>query len=236
MQTIMIRDIAILAVETQSDFVHYLMNEQEVRMGVMVAINAEKVILAKENPEIASVIAQAEYKYADGISIVKAIAKKSSLKLERIAGADLWLAMMMQAAQFNVPVFILGAEQSVLAETVHKLQQLNVPVVGCHHGYYDNEAEIIAQIKQSGAKFVSVAMGSPRQECFMLKAKAIYPDCLYMGVGGTYDVFVGKVKRAPKIWQKIGLEWLYRLVKQPTRWQRQLRLVKFAYYYITKQL
>lgn len=236
MQTIKIRNIEILAVETQSDFVHYLMNEQDVRTGIMVAINAEKVILAEENPEIASVIAQAEYKYADGISIVKSIAQKSSLKLARIAGADLWLAMMMQAARLNIPVFILGAEQSVLLETVNKLQQLNVPVVGCYNGYYDNETEIIAQIKQSGAKFVSVAMGSPRQERFMLKAKAIYSDCLYMGVGGTYDVFVGKVKRAPKIWQKMGLEWLYRLVKQPTRWQRQLRLVKFAYYYITKQL
>lgn len=235
-----IRGIELLAARNQAEFVDYLMNETAIKQGKLIAINAEKVIIAEKQPEIAQLLAQSEFKYADGISIVLSIKKKYPEfgGIERIAGADLWEALMQRAGTLGAKVFLVGAKEETLNEVVQKLAPWNVEVVGMQNGYFsaDDEDVLIERIKQSGAKFVSVAMGSPKQEKFMRKAQQVYPECLYMGVGGTYDVFTGRVKRAPKIWQKLGLEWLYRLLSQPTRWRRQLNLLRYAYYYWTKQL
>lgn len=237
MQKVVIRNIEILPMPNREVFVDFLMNKEPIRTGVMVAINAEKMILAEENDQVAKTLFMADYRYADGISIVKSIQKKYPIcQLERIAGVDLWESLMKRAAELNVPVYLVGAEEKVVNETAKRLEKWGVRIVGTQNGYFEQDDKVIRNIQESGAKFVTVAMGSPKQEIFMLQAKQYYPDCLYMGVGGTYDIFIGKVKRAPKIWQKLGLEWLYRLLKQPSRWQRQLRLAKFAYYYITKQL
>ena len=87
-----------------------------------------------------------------------------------------------------------------------------------------------------GAKIITVAMGSPRQEILMRDCRQVYPDALYMGVGGTYDVFTGHVKRAPKVWQNLGLEWLYRLLSQPSRITRQLRLLRYLGWHYSGRL
>jgi UDP-N-acetyl-D-mannosaminouronate:lipid I N-acetyl-D-mannosaminouronosyltransferase len=92
------------------------------------------------------------------------------------------------------------------------------------------------RIRDSGAQIVTVAMGSPRQEIFMRDCRVVHPDALYMGVGGTYDVFTGHVKRAPKGWQNLGLEWLYRLLSQPSRLKRQLRLLRYLSWHYTGRL
>ncbi|SQE30088.1 Putative N-acetylmannosaminyltransferase [Mannheimia haemolytica] len=175
----------------------------------------------------------------DGISVVQSIRKKyPNYKIERIAGADLWETLMQRAGALNVPVFLVGSSADTLTKVEAKLAQWKVNIVGRQNGYFkaEQEQDVIEQIKASGAKFISVAMGTPKQELFIQQLQQQYPQALYMGVGGTYDVFAGKVKRAPKIWQNLGLEWLYRLLKQPTRWQRQLNLLKYAYYYLTNQL
>lgn len=238
MDKVEVRGVELLAAQDQSALVNFLMTENSLKTGMLVAINAEKMILAEENSEVAMLLAEAEFKYADGSSIVKSILRKfpQYRPLARIAGADLWESLMQRAGELGVPVFLVGATPEVLAQTAEKLVQWRVNVVGCQDGYFADEQAVIAQIQQSGAKFVSVALGSPKQERFMQKVKQAHPNCLYMGVGGTYDVFVGKVKRAPKIWQNWGLEWFYRLLKQPTRWRRQVRLLKYAWYYATKRL
>ncbi len=236
-----IRGISILAMKNQREFVDFLMNQNEVKKGKLIAINAEKVILADEDGKIQQLLREAEYKYADGISVVCSIKKKYSRlqDVERIAGADLWEALMQRAGELNIPVFLVGSKAETLTETKSKLiRQWKVNVVGEHDGYFSLEQEeyVIQQIKRTGARFVTVAMGSPKQEKFMQSAQKVYSEALYMGVGGTYDVFVGKVKRAPAIWRNAGLEWLYRLLHQPSRWNRQRRLLKYVYYYVTKQL
>lgn len=233
METITVLGIDVLAAESQADLIAYLQH----KTGMLVAINAEKVILCDEDPILKNLITQAEFKYADGISIVKTLQQKEpQYKLERIAGADLWLALLQ--ARKGEPVFLVGADSDTLAKTSKKLTACGINIVGTQDGYFTQEEEpvISERIKQSGATFVSVAMGSPKQEIFIQNLKLQHPNCLYMGVGGSYDVFIGKVKRAPQSWQKLGLEWLYRLLKQPTRWRRQLRLIKYAYYFITKRL
>lgn len=240
MDRVEVKGIELLAARNQAELLAFLLNETDVRTGKLVAINAEKVVLSEEQPEIRQLLANAEYKYADGISVVWTIRKKypQFADLERIAGADLWLALMQKAAELGTPVFLVGGQAVVLAETFAKLRAMGVNVVGAQDGFFSENQEIaiFEQIKQSGAKIVVVALGSPKQERFMQKAQQYYADALYMGVGGSFDVFVGKVKRAPKYWQKLGLEWLYRLLKQPTRWQRQRRLVKYASLYWKNQL
>ncbi|MFH7098618.1 WecB/TagA/CpsF family glycosyltransferase, partial [Klebsiella pneumoniae] len=102
-------------------------------------------------------------------------------------------------------------------------------IVGSQDGYFTPEQRqaLFERIRDSGAKIVTVAMGSPRQEIFMRDCRRLYPHALYMGVGGTYDVFTGHVHRAPKFWQDLGLEWFYRLLLQPSRIKRQFRLLRY---------
>ncbi|MBE2896812.1 lipopolysaccharide N-acetylmannosaminouronosyltransferase [Pasteurellaceae bacterium HPA106] len=241
MEKVTIRGIELLAVNDQSTFVEFLIKDQLVQQGKLIAINAEKVITAERDPEVMALLQQAEFKYADGVSIVKSIHKKypQYRTLQRVPGCDLWQALMARAGELQTPVFLVGGKPEVLAQTQQKLTSLwNVNIVGSQDGYFttEDQSAVIERIKTSGAKFVTVAMGSPKQERFMQACQAQYPTALYMGVGGTYDVFTGHVKRAPALWQKANLEWLYRLLSQPTRWRRQVNLLKYAYYYFMNKL
>ncbi|MFK8258910.1 lipopolysaccharide N-acetylmannosaminouronosyltransferase [Erwinia sp. AnSW2-5] len=230
-----IRGIALSGFSDMAQFVDYLNQQGELKTGTLVAINAEKVLTAEADAAVSQLIDAAEYKYADGISIVRSIRKKyPQAQVSRIAGADLWEALMQRAGREGTPVFLIGGKPSVLLQTIDKLRrQWNVNIVGSQDGFFtpDQRDALFTRIRESGAKLVTVAMGSPRQEILMRDCKASYPDALYMGVGGTYDVFTGQVKRAPKIWQRMGLEWLYRLISQPSRLRRQLRLLKYLKYH-----
>lgn len=209
----------------------YLYAGGQLKQGTLVAINAEKVLTAEDNPEVRTLIEAAEYKYADGISVVRSVRKKfPNAQVSRVAGADLWEALMARAGEEGTPVFLVGGKPDVLAQTQAKLRaQWNVNIVGSQDGYFTPEqrSALFEQIHASGAKIVTVAMGSPKQEIFMRDCRQVHPHALYMGVGGTYDVFTGHVKRAPKVWQNLGLEWLYRLLSQPSRITRQLRLLRY---------
>lgn len=238
MDSVKIAGLDILTARNCEELANFLIDKKERKTGMLVAINAEKVVLTKEDPELAGLLQIADYKYADGISVVWTIKCKAPQYryIERVPGVDLWEKLMWQAKENNLPVFLLGASNEVLNETVREWKERGANIVGWQNGYFKCDEEVINQIQQSGAKFVSVAMGSPKQEEFIQKALSYNRDCLYMGVGGSYDVFVGKVKRAPKIWQEWGLEWFYRVLKQPTRWKRQRRLIKYVCYFIKKQL
>lgn len=234
-----IRGIDISGFRHRAQFVDYLFNDNHMRTGTLIAINAEKVMTAEQDKTLRELIDAAEYKYADGISIVRSIRRKyPGADMQRIAGADLWEALMERAGKLGTPVFLIGGKPEILSEVEQKLKfQWNVNVVGSQDGYFrpEDRDALFERIRASGAKFVTVAMGSPKQELLMRDCRKVYPDALYMGVGGTYDVFTGHVKRAPKAWQNMGLEWLYRLLAQPTRWRRQFKLMKYvAYHYGNK--
>lgn len=234
-----IRGIDIWGFRSMAQFVDHLFDGNNVRTGTLIAINAEKVMTAEQDKPLRELIDAAEYKYADGVSIVRSIRRKyPEADMQRIAGADLWEALMERAGSLGTPVFLIGGKPEILSEVEHKLKsQWNVNIVGSQDGYFKPEEReaLFERIRASGAKFVTVAMGSPKQELLMRDCRKVYPDALYMGVGGTYDVFTGHVKRAPKAWQDMGLEWLYRLLSQPTRWRRQFKLLKYvAYHYGNK--
>jgi UDP-N-acetyl-D-mannosaminouronate:lipid I N-acetyl-D-mannosaminouronosyltransferase len=218
----------------------FLFADGQITSGTLVAINAEKMLAIEENAEVKSLIDAAEFKYADGISLVRSVRKKyPGANVSRVAGADLWEQLMARAGQEGTPVFLIGGKPEVLAQTVQKLQrQWNVNIVGSQDGYFnaDDRQALFERVRDSGAKIVTVAMGSPRQEILMQDCRLVYPSALYMGVGGTYDVFTGHVKRAPKVWQNLGLEWLYRLLSQPTRIKRQIRLLRYLSWHYTGKL
>ncbi|WP_312182475.1 lipopolysaccharide N-acetylmannosaminouronosyltransferase [Pantoea sp. CTOTU46764] len=230
-----LRGVDLHAFKDMASFLRFLLPEGKPRCGTLVAMNAEKMLTLEEDAQLRALIAEAEFKYPDGISIVRSLRKKyPQLQVNRIAGADLWEALMESAGRSGIPVFLIGGRQAVLQETCDKLrQQWNVNIVGSQDGYFVPEARdaLFARIAASGAQIVTVAQGSPRQELLMRDCRAHWPHALYMGVGGTYDVFTGHVKRAPVWWQKSGLEWLYRLIRQPSRLRRQLKLLKYLRYH-----
>lgn len=235
-----VRGLQLIGWRDMQHALDYLYADGEMKQGTLVAINAEKVLTAEDNAEVRALIEVAEFKYADGISVVRSIRKKyPQANVSRVAGADLWEALMARAGAEGTPVFLVGGKPEVLAQTEAKLrQQWNVNIVGSQNGYFKTEdrAALFERIHASGAKIVTVAMGSPKQEIFMRDCREVHPDALYMGVGGTYDVFTGHVKRAPKIWQQLGLEWLYRLLSQPSRISRQLRLLRYLRWHYSGNL
>lgn len=230
-----LRGVDLHAFNDMDSFLHFLLPDGQPRNGTLVAMNAEKMLTLEEDAQLRALIAEAEFKYPDGISIVRSLRKKyPELQVSRIAGADLWEALMERAGRTGIPVFLIGGRQAVLEETCNKLRrQWNVNIVGSQDGYFApaERDELFARIAASGAKIVTVAQGSPRQELLMRDCREHWPQALYMGVGGTYDVFTGHVTRAPRIWQNLGLEWLYRLIRQPSRLRRQLKLLKYLRYH-----
>lgn len=213
----------------------------QVKRGLLVAINAEKIVLADELPALRRVLDDAEIKYADGISIIHAIRKKypGTPRVTRIPGCELWEALMERAGQEGTPVFLLGGRADVVEEVESRLRgRFGVPVVGRRDGYFSDgeRAVVFEEIRRSGAAIVTVALGSPKQELFMSECRRVYPDALYMGVGGTFDVFTGRARRAPVALRALGLEWLYRLILQPTRLRRHVRLARYLALYLTDRL
>ena len=238
--TYTLRGINLIGWRNMQHALDYLYADGNLKQGTLVAINAEKMLTLEDNAEVRALINDAEFKYADGISVVRSVRKKyPQADVSRVAGADLWEALMARAGAEGTPVFLIGGKPEVMAETAQKLrQQWNVNLVGTQDGYFTAEQRpaLFARIRDSGAKIVTVAMGSPKQEILMRDCRQVYPGALYMGVGGTYDVFTGQVKRAPKVWQNLGLEWLYRLISQPSRITRQLRLLRYLRWHYTNNL
>lgn len=196
--------------------------------GFAVAINPEKIMLTQQDTRIRQLLETATIRYCDGVGVLKLLERRCAKALTRLPGCELWEQLMRQTVDMQIPVFILGGAPEVNQKTVFELSHdMGVNVVAHHDGYYDDDNQMIRKIKKSKAKIVTVAMGSPKQEEFIVKCMAQHPDCFYMGVGGTYDVFTGEQKRAPHLFRNNGLEWLYRLLKQPTRITRHVRLLKF---------
>jgi len=211
----------------------------KVTSGSAIAINPEKIIKSMQSDDIRSVLLQATIRYADGIGVVRTINRKTKQSITRIPGCELWEVLMKRSALFNIPVFLIGATEEVIVATKDKLkQQYGTNVIGAVNGYFGEEEErqLIAELAETQPKIVSVALGSPRQELFIQKCMAVCPDTYFMGVGGTYDVYSGKVKRAPEVYRKLNLEWFYRVIKEPRRILRHGNLVRYLVLELARKL
>ena len=189
-----------------------------------VVVNVAKLVTMQTNPSLRESVTSCDIINIDGMGVVWGARLCRHQVPERVAGIDLFLALVQEAERTALPVFLLGARQEVVAETARKLLQLHpgLILVGYHHGYFwDNEEDVVDKIRASNAAMLFVAITSPKKENFINKWKDQLGVRFVMGVGGSFDVVAGKVKRAPLFMQKTGLEWLYRIWQEPGRmWKR----------------
>jgi UDP-N-acetyl-D-mannosaminouronate:lipid I N-acetyl-D-mannosaminouronosyltransferase len=205
--------------------------------NVAIAINPEKIMTSFESSGLRKILLDATIPYADGIGVVKVMEKKTGKKLSRIPGVKLWFQIVKKAHKTNNSIFLVGSKPETIKLCEHKLKtEEGISVVGTVDGYFSNENIVFEKIKNSEAKVVIVALGSPKQEEFIQRCKEYHPNAFYMGVGGSFDVYVGNVKRAPYIWIKLNLEWLYRLISEPKRIFRQYKLLKFLYLFLFNKI
>ena len=195
--------------------------------------NPEIVMLAKENPKYMEVLRKADLVVPDGIGVVIASKIQKGDKLpERVPGYDLVQNTMKRAVKEGYKYYFFGSKPGIAEQAAEKMRQTyqGIQIVGTHDGYFKPEdiPSIIQDINESGANIVLVALGAPKQEMWIEEYRNQLPNVrVAIGVGGSLDGMAGVVKRAPMIYQKLGLEWFYRLLKQPSRFVRMLVLPKF---------
>ena len=198
----------------------------------VVTANAEIIMMGQSDDEYMEILNNAALVLPDGAGTVWAGRKLGYEVPERVAGYDLFLNLMTEAAQKKLKVFFFGSAPGVAEEAKQKCEMLypGVSIVGCRDGYFKEEDNlaIVEEINNSGADLLFVALGAPKQEKWLTKFQDILKPSLLMGIGGSFDVVAGKMERAPKWMQDASLEWLFRLYKQPSRLGRMLVLPKFV--------
>lgn len=189
--------------------------------GQIVTINPEMISAAQKNSDFAEIINSAELVVADGIGVEIGL-KILGYKVKRIAGIDLGKALIEKFTASGKSVAMIGAKPGVVDSAVVNLSKeyQNLNVVYSHDGYFDNDEDIIESVISANPDLILVALGSPKQEFFIHNIKEKLPNSTLIGLGGSFDVWAGVVERAPKIYQKLGLEWLYRTLKEPKRFKR----------------
>ena len=197
----------------------------------IITANAEIAMYARENKEYLELTKKSNYIVADGIGIVKGAKLLNENIPERIPGIELMMDMLEYANLNNKKVYFYGAKPETIEKMVtilkNKYSKLNI--VGYHHGYHDDsDDKIMNEVIQLRPDYVFVAKGCPLQDEWITKVLDNVDKGVFMGVGGSFDVISGNVKRAPELWLKLNLEWLYRLLSNPQRIGRYVSLPKFV--------
>lgn len=190
-------------------------------------VNAAKVVAAQDDDDLVAALNACDLVNADGMSVVWASRLVGDPVPERVTGIDLMMALLERAAERGWPVYLLGARQEVVEEVERRLHSRwpGLVVAGARNGYWslDEESDVVTGVRNSGARILFVAMGSPKKELWVATHRPDLGVNLVMGVGGSFDVVAGRTKRAPGWMQAWGLEWFYRFVQEPRRmWRRYL--------------
>lgn len=213
----------------QNEFIGRMINHQST---FVVTANPEIVMAANENPEFMKILNEdTDYITADGIGIIKASKILKKPLPERVTGYDLFTWLMKVANDRGLKVYLIGAKPQVIHAVQAKIARkyFNIGLVGAEDGYFNEDLELVARrIQKTQPDLIFAALGFPKQEHLLAILRRNAVPALMMGVGGSFDVFSGQVKRAPKLFQETHLEWFYRLVTNPTRFKRMMVLPKFA--------
>jgi N-acetylglucosaminyldiphosphoundecaprenol N-acetyl-beta-D-mannosaminyltransferase len=203
----------------------------------IVAINPEKIIKAQEDPSLMKLLNSADFQIPDGIGVILASKFKGGQIRERVTGIDMMLKLCETAAKHQKKIFLYGGKPGRADEAKVKLEEMypGIQIVGTLHGYEKDQQIVRETINESQADIIFVAMGSPAQENWIVANKDMLHPSVYQGVGGSFDVISGKIERAPESFQKMGLEWLYRLMKEPWRIKRQAVLPLFLIRAVTSK-
>jgi N-acetylglucosaminyldiphosphoundecaprenol N-acetyl-beta-D-mannosaminyltransferase len=207
---------------------------------MIITLNSEMVGLATGDYEFDKAVAAASLIVPDGIGIVMASRLLGTPLQSRICGIDLGERMFEIATHKSFNVYLLGATQEVIERACKNLvfRFPGLKIVGAHHGYFDSaeERQILNEIQSKRPHILLVGLGTPKQEKWLANHLLDLPPCVCMGVGGSFDVWSGAVSRAPDWICRIGLEWLYRIMRQPKRIFRMYSLLKFVSRVITTRL
>lgn len=216
--------IDVLTMDQAVSTVRRWLTEPEKRM--IFTVNPEIIMLAKDDPDFSRTLNQADMVTADGIGVVMAAKKLGTPLPERVAGYDLQLRLF---AETEASYYFLGAAEGVAAEAAQKIMAKypKAKVVGTHNGYFKEIEEIAEEINRCAPDILLVGLGAKKQEELIARCKERLNAKVFIGVGGSFDGFSGRVKRAPQFFIRLHLEWFYRLLKQPSRWRRMLKLPQF---------
>lgn len=193
--------------------------------------NPEMLYRAQRDKKMREMMNAAQLVTADGTGVVWASRKLGEPLAERVTGIDLVNSICQRAAKQGWRIYILGSAPGVAATAAVNIRNKfpGCNIVGTHHGYFNakEEKQIIAELEQLRPDVLFVALGAPKQDYWIANHLQHLQIPLAMGIGGTMDVLSGNIKRAPRLMQKLNLEWLYRLLIQPSRYRRMLVLPKF---------
>ncbi len=199
----------------------------------VVTLGTEMVVLAQKDEGFRAVVNASALSLCDTVGLLSVARRRGAQLRERVTGVELTERLCALAAKEGVPVYFLGGSEGVAADAAAILEVRfpGLRVAGARHGFFSEEQspEVVAAIAESGAKLLFVGMGSPRQELWLANNLRATGCGAGIGVGGSLDVLGGRVERAPPIFRRYGLEWLYRLAKEPHRWRRQLALPRFVW-------
>lgn len=199
--------------------------------GYIVTPNPEIVWLCRKEPALREALEGAALVLADGIGIIYASRILGTPLKQKLPGIDFAAALFKRMAQGGQSVYLLGAKPGVAGCAAEKLMRdyPGLIVCGAQDGYFSDDAPIISDINSKSPDLLLVCLGAPKQEYWMRENSSALDVGLMAGLGGSLDVFAGEVKRAPIGWQRLGLEWLYRLIKEPWRIKRMAKLPLFLF-------
>jgi N-acetylglucosaminyldiphosphoundecaprenol N-acetyl-beta-D-mannosaminyltransferase len=221
-------------VHLATDYVSWLIARLQQGIGThVVTMNAEIVIQASHDLELADIIQHADLVTPDGSGIIMAL-RLYGIEQPRYAGIDLGEDLLRLAGkpEYDYPVFFYGGKPQIVQLAAQKWQTElpDLKIAGIEHGYLDAEqqAKLLHQIETTQPKIILVALGMPRQEIWIRANFHLCPHAIWIGVGGSFDVWSGVKNRAPQYIRNLDLEWMYRIAQEPSRWRRALALPRFA--------
>ena len=227
-----IRGVDIVSIRTRRELIEYAAEQKK----SLIAVNAEKILHADEQFKD---LINSNIGYPDGAGAVFALRRKGFKDAIKIPGCELWLDIVSHFYKTK-SFYLVGAKQEIIEATVKKIntEYSGINIVGYRNGYIESDSEkaaLVEDIKLKQPDIVFIAMGSPKQELLMQDLQAVNP-AIYQGLGGSFDVYIGTVTRAPERWVRNNLEWAYRLIRQPWRIKRQIHLVKFFWWVVINKL
>ena len=211
---------------------------RERRAAYVVTPNPEIVMACRERAETMQAVNAADLVLPDGIGVIYGAKILGTPLKQKLPGIDFITALMAGMAQDGKSVYLLGSKSGVAEQAAEKLLVMfpGLVVAGTHDGYFKDDAPVVEAVNAAQPDLLLVCLGAPKQELWMQRNQSILNVGLMAGLGGSLDVFAGTVKRAPKVFQRLGLEWFYRLLKEPRRIGRMMKLPKFLFACIGKKL
>ena len=219
---------------SQNHLIESIFDGSKINPGFACAFNAVKAMETKDNSKYRNICASATHVYADGMPIVWFL-RKYGFPATRIRGSNFWLSLIQKTNIISPRIFLYGGNDEVLNKTKSKLlKNEKINLVGAINGY-ENEDYVLNKILELEPDLIFVARGSPTQEEFIFKARQRYSKGFYVGLGGSFDVYSGIANDAPRILGDLGLEWLYRVFKNPNRIKKAIMCYpRFIYLLIAK--